>query len=65
MQDRLIRRPEVVRITGLSASTLWRMEKAGDFPARLQLGPNSVAWSLKSINEFVESRKPAAQVQAA
>ena len=31
--DRILRIPEVVRITGLSKTTIWRRVKSGDFPA--------------------------------
>jgi len=58
MSDRFIRRPEVARLTALSSSTLRRMEIAGTFPRRRQLGANSVAWSEQSVLAWLESRKP-------
>ena len=58
--DRYIRRPEAVRLTGLSASTLWRLEQAGEFPARIQLSKGAVGWSLGDVLEFNASRKPVA-----
>ena len=33
-----------VRMTGLSRSTAWREERAGRFPKRHRISPNSVAW---------------------
>jgi predicted DNA-binding transcriptional regulator AlpA len=41
---KFLRRSEVCDRTGLSYVTLWRKERAGDFPARRELGPNSVGW---------------------
>jgi prophage regulatory protein len=41
-----------------------REEKAGRFPRRRQLGPNTVAWVEKEIDEWMASR-PAAVLGAA
>lgn len=57
--ERMLRLPEVVRRTGLSAMTLWRRERAGTFPARCRLGPNSVAWPESEVDGWIEARKSA------
>src|SRR5437773_1916694 len=36
-QTLVLRAADVVRISGLSRSTLWRLERAGSFPARRRL----------------------------
>jgi prophage regulatory protein len=59
MQDRYIRAPELIRKTGLSASTIWRLEQEGDFPSRRVLGPNSVGWLESEVNRWLHSRQPA------
>jgi prophage regulatory protein len=64
MTVRFIRRPEAAQITGLSVSTLWRMEVAGKFPARRQLNANSVGWLESEVLEWVESRAQAETVIA-
>jgi predicted DNA-binding transcriptional regulator AlpA len=52
----LIRLPEVLRLTGLSRSTVYRLEKAGCFVPRVRLGdrlaePSShVNWSEDDLN---------------
>lgn len=56
---RILRLVEVVRRVSLSPSTIWRLERAGDFPRRRQVGPNSVGWLEHEIEEWLESR-PAA-----
>jgi predicted DNA-binding transcriptional regulator AlpA len=33
----IIRKPAVTHRTGLSYSTIWRLEETGDFPARIQI----------------------------
>ncbi len=40
----------------LSAATIWRMVKAGAFPAPVKLGKNSTAWRLSDVEAWVESR---------
>ena len=52
---RVIRRAELLRITGLSRSTQWRLERAGNFPRRIELTQGSVGWLLSEINEWIES----------
>ena len=56
MNDKFIRRAEVLKRTGLSVATIWRKERAGDFPARRQLGPNSVAWLESEVLAWMDSR---------
>ena len=57
METRLIRYPEVGRLTGLSRTSVWRQEKAGKFPRRRRLGPNSVAWLLSEVQEYLRTRE--------
>ena len=57
MDMRIIRKPELMSKIGLSDATIYRMEKAGRFPKRMQLGGNSVGWVESEVLEWVESRK--------
>lgn len=57
---RYLRRPDVVRKTGLSATTLWRLERDGKFPARRQLSPHCVAWDEAEVEEWMAQRARAA-----
>lgn len=56
MQDVFIRWPQVRAITGLSRSTVWRLESAGRFPRRRQLGANSVGWLEGEVEQWARSR---------
>ncbi len=47
--DRMIREAECERITGLSRTTRWRLERQGKFPKRRQLSQNCVGWVLSEI----------------
>lgn len=52
----ILRTADVIRVTGLSRTTLWRLERQGDFPARLHLGLNSVGWREDEIARWIDSR---------
>jgi predicted DNA-binding transcriptional regulator AlpA len=56
MQDRIIRSKEVLEKTGLSRTTIWRLEKTGEFPRRVSLGGNMIGWRLSEINRWIEKR---------
>lgn len=52
----LMRAPDVTRITGLSRTSIYRMECAGRFPQRVQLSSNSVAWRKADVVAWINSR---------
>lgn len=54
MTDRLIRRAQVLELTGLSRTTLWKMEREGRFPRRRQVGRAAVAWSEREVVEWMQ-----------
>ncbi len=60
--DRIIRKKELFHMVPLSDATIWRMEKAGKFPKRLQLGGNSVGWSESEVREWQDQLKAARSV---
>lgn len=41
---------------GLSRIHLYRLERAGQFPKRVRLGPNSVGWVEEELEEWIRSR---------
>lgn len=55
--DRILRSKEVQDMTGLSRTTIWRLEKKRKFPARVPLGENSVGWRFVEVNEWILSRR--------
>ncbi len=55
--DRIIRKKELIQTVGLSDATIWRMEHAGAFPKRIQLGGNSVGWPESEVQAWQESKK--------
>jgi len=56
MNRRIMRKPELLALIGLSDATIWRLEKAGRFPRRIQLGGNSVGWFNTDIDAWMDSR---------
>jgi prophage regulatory protein len=59
---RMLRLKDVIRVTGLARMTIWRLERKGDFPLRRQLGPRSVAWLERDVQEWMEHRPVAHSV---
>ena len=51
---RILRKHEVLHRVGLSGMEIWRREKAGEFPQRVKLGPNSVGWVETEIDAYLE-----------
>ena len=54
--DRVIRKPEVRGRIALSDATIYRMEKAGRFPQRIQLGGNSVGWFESEVDAWLKRK---------
>lgn len=46
---------EVSRLTGLSRTHIWRLEKLGSFPARRQISPQRVAWLDDEVRAWARS----------
>lgn len=65
MTDRILRQSEVLAITGLGRTTLWRLEKRGEFPARRRITGNIVGWLASEVEEWIRSRPVAPDVAGA
>lgn len=53
---RLIRLPDVLDITGLSRSTVYRLERAGSFPRAICLAPRVRAHRRDEVLKWLEQR---------
>ena len=49
-----LRLPRVREVTGLSTSTIWRLEQEGKFPKRRRIGKRAIAWLESEIKHWVE-----------
>lgn len=52
----VIRLPELLKLVPISRTTLWRMERDGEFPSRIRLGANSVGWDLAEVEAWLSER---------
>ena len=55
--DRLLTWDRVQPIAGISRTTAWRMQKAGDFPEPVTISPKRVGWWESELNAWKASRK--------
>ena len=52
---RLLRRPQVLAITGLSKAGLYRQIAAGRFPEPVNIDGNAVAWRLSDVERWIDN----------
>jgi len=58
LEDRILPWSQVKVICGLSRTTVWRMQKTGDFPACVQVSRNRVGWWQSEILAWRRARTP-------
>jgi prophage regulatory protein len=56
-ENRLVRDEECGKISGVSRSGRWRLERHGKFPPRRTIGDNSVGWLLSELFEWLGGRR--------
>ncbi|WP_026437095.1 AlpA family phage regulatory protein [Acidovorax sp. JHL-9] len=61
---RTIRRHELRQIVPLAETTIYEMERRGEFPRRFNLTPRCVVWDLAEVEAWIEKRKQAPRVIA-
>nr|WP_260285986.1 AlpA family transcriptional regulator [Xanthomonas arboricola] len=54
---RTIRRQELRQIVPLAETTIYEMERRGEFPRRFNLTPRCVVWDLAEVEAWIEERK--------
>lgn len=58
---RTIRRQELRLIVPLAETTIYEMERRGEFPRRFNLTPRCVVWDLNEVEAWIEERKQASR----
>lgn len=48
---------DVCKRTGISRTRVYKLEGEGRFPARVELGPNSVGWYEHEVSEWCAARR--------
>lgn len=61
---RTIRRQELRQIVPLAETTIYEMERRGEFPRRFNLTPRCVVWDLAEVEAWIEARKQAPRGRA-
>lgn len=56
---RTIRRHELHQIVPLAETTIYEMERRGEFPRRFNLTPRCVVWDLAEVEAWIDERKQA------
>ena len=54
--EKLLMLSQVREIVPYSASHIWRLERSGQFPRRVRLGGNRVAWLQSEVNSWVDGK---------
>ena len=57
MTDRILRAGAVVKLVGLSRTTIWRMERAGEFPLRRKISQGTVGWLESEVMQWMTERE--------
>jgi prophage regulatory protein len=52
---RLIRLNEVINVTSLSRSAIYRMMEAGEFPKSVSIGKRAVAWEESAVCQWIDT----------
>jgi len=55
-EERILRKPELIKKIGLSDVTIWRMEKSGNFPKRFSLGGKAVGWLRSEVEIWINQK---------
>ena len=59
MTKRTIRRPELLAMVPLSDSTIYELEKRGEFPTRFNLTNRCVVWDFDEVQAWLSAKKEA------
>ena len=54
--DRLFREKDVLKIVGVSRSTLYRWIQSNEFPAPVRIGPRTKVWPEDKLKHWIESK---------
>jgi prophage regulatory protein len=61
----ILRRPQVMKRTGLPVSSLYRMMAVGEFPKPIQISERSVGWFAGEVDAWLEQRRAERDAKAA
>jgi prophage regulatory protein len=56
--EKILRVTEVLKLTGLSRTTVWRMIQLDEFPTPVALGRRAVGWRASDVETWISGRPP-------
>jgi prophage regulatory protein len=56
MGIRILNLQQVIEKTSLSEPTIWRKERAGDFPTRRKISSRRVGWVEEEVDSWLEQK---------
>lgn len=56
MAKRVLRVKEVLRLLGISRTTLFRLRRKGDFPPAVRLSTTAIGFMAEDVSDWVNSR---------
>lgn len=57
----ILKRSDVVKLTGISYSTIYRLERLDQFPKRRTLSQKRVGWLYSELVDWINSRSSVVQ----
>ena len=59
----IIRLPDVIKMTGLSRSSIYAMMDKKLFPMSLKIGPRAIGWLNSDIQEWIDAKVKGASIK--
>jgi prophage regulatory protein len=59
MEQQILREKEVIKVVGLSRTSIWRKERLGTFPRRVKLGAGGrvIGWLRSDVETWLQQLK--------
>ena len=61
IESRFLRLPQVIELTTLSKTSIYRLIADGDFPEQVPIGSRSVVWVRSDVEDWCDKKIAAAQ----
>ncbi|WP_082021171.1 helix-turn-helix transcriptional regulator [Geobacter anodireducens] len=53
--ERMLKLQEILTLTGVSRSTIWRWTKEGSFPKPARVSPRTIRWRASDVLNWIDS----------
>jgi prophage regulatory protein len=54
IDERILRKPQVMELTGLGKTTLYLLVKSGKFPKPVRIGKRAIGWKYTDVKAWLE-----------